>query len=94
MNTWKKLQKEEGREHNCGRPGVNGGYIANPNVSFGVNCYGYKPKITAMEGKMMHDGVRFPKSKKEQAFDNIVSRMKSNLSSIMLSPFNNSAWHE
>ena len=26
--------------HVC--PGINGGYIANPNVKFGVNCYGHK----------------------------------------------------
>ena len=25
---WKKLQKIEGHKHDCGRPGINGGYIA------------------------------------------------------------------
>jgi hypothetical protein len=39
------LQKIKGHEHDCGRPGVNGGYIANPLVKFGVNCYGNKRKI-------------------------------------------------
>ena len=29
--------------NNCGRPGVNGGYFDNPNIKFGVNCYGQKP---------------------------------------------------
>ena len=32
-----KLQKIKGHEHDCGRPGINGGYIDNPNVRFGVN---------------------------------------------------------
>ena len=41
--TWKKFQKIEGHEHDCGRPGLNGGYIKNPNVRFGVNCYGTNP---------------------------------------------------
>jgi hypothetical protein len=27
----------------CGRPGVNGGYIEDPSLQFGVNCYGIKP---------------------------------------------------
>jgi hypothetical protein len=27
----------------CGVPGVNGGYFDNPELSFGVNCYGTKP---------------------------------------------------
>ena len=31
------MQKIEGHEHDCGRPGVNGGYIANPNVNFSRN---------------------------------------------------------
>ena len=42
---WKRLQKIDGHENDCGRPGVNGGYIDNPNVRFGVNCYGTKPKM-------------------------------------------------
>jgi hypothetical protein len=28
----------------CGIPGINGGYFANPEIKFGVNCYGVKPK--------------------------------------------------
>ena len=48
---WAHLQKIEGHEHDCGRPGINGGYIANPNVKFGINCYGYKPKITQKKQK-------------------------------------------
>ena len=44
-NTWKNLQKIKAHKHDCGRPGINGGYIANPNVKFGVNCFGHKPVI-------------------------------------------------
>ena len=28
----------------CGMPGVNGGFFSNPELKFGVNCYGVKPK--------------------------------------------------
>ncbi len=28
----------------CGKPGINGGFFANPYIKFGVNCYGKKPK--------------------------------------------------
>ena len=42
-NTWDKLQKTKKSKNACGRPGVNGGFIENPNVRFGVNCYGVKP---------------------------------------------------
>jgi len=53
--TWAKLQSygtEIGKSayvnhgNDCGRPGINGGYIANPYVKFGVNCYGVKPRPT------------------------------------------------
>ena len=42
-STYDRLQKSRCTKHACGRPGINGGYIANPNVRFGVNCYGVKP---------------------------------------------------
>ena len=87
--TWKKLQKHPSQKHFCGRPGVNGGYIANKNVDFGVNCYGYKPKMTSLEGKLMHEGPKFPESKKEREFNNLVDLMKQKLPSILVSPFNN-----
>ena len=41
--TWQKLQSSEKHKNNCGRPGVNGGYMGNPNLKFGINCYGEKP---------------------------------------------------
>lgn len=46
---WDKIQKENERLPNnakkyCGLPGINGGYFANPDIRFGINCYGVKPK--------------------------------------------------
>jgi len=41
--TWTKLQQNPKTKHSCGRPGINGGFINNPYVKFGVNCYGNKP---------------------------------------------------
>lgn len=40
--TWEKLQKNPNTKHACGRPGINGGYIDNPYIRFGANCYGVK----------------------------------------------------
>jgi hypothetical protein len=42
-STWSSLQKNPKTQNACGRPGVNGGYIKNPYVRFGANCYGLKP---------------------------------------------------
>jgi hypothetical protein len=89
---WEKLQKIEGHEQDCGRPGINGGYIANPNVRFGINCYGYKPEINAEESKMMTNTVLYPKTEKEIAFDKKVDYWKTKISEIIVSPFNNTSW--
>ena len=42
-NTWDQLQKNPRTKQICGRPGVNGGYMKNPYIRFGANCYGIKP---------------------------------------------------
>ncbi len=36
---YNELKKIPGHEHDCGRPGINGGYFKNKNIKFGVNCY-------------------------------------------------------
>jgi len=89
---WTKLQKIKGHEHDCGRPGINGGYIGNPNARFGVNCYGYKPDINSEEKLLMQNSTLFPKTKKEIKFDKKVAKYKNNVSDILISPFNNKSW--
>ena len=42
-DTWNRLQATKNHKHDCGRPGINGGYIDNPDIQFGANCYGTKP---------------------------------------------------
>ena len=64
-NTWKKLQKIKGHEHDCGRPGINGGYIDNPNVRFGVNCFGTKPAISAEEQEHLLEDLLLLKLKED-----------------------------
>jgi hypothetical protein len=55
-STWNELQKDPKRRNKCGRPGVNGGFMANPYLRLGVNCYGVKPKPTEAElAKMKRD---------------------------------------
>jgi hypothetical protein len=48
-STWDKLQQTKTRKNDCGRPGVNGGFIDNPNARFGANCYGVKPQPNKRE---------------------------------------------
>jgi hypothetical protein len=87
-----KLQKIKGHEHDCGRPGVNGGFIANPNVKFGVNCFGYKPEMTKTDYDDMTNSTLFPKTQAEADFDKNVNEWKKKLSELLVAPFNNNKW--
>ena len=89
---WQELQKIKGHENDCGRPGVNGGYIANPNVRFGINCFGHKPKITSEESKLMNETSLYPKTRSEIQFENKVDRWKKRLPNILVAPFNHDNW--
>ena len=92
IERWDRLQKIEGHKNDCGRPGINGGYIANPNVRFGVNCYGYRPKITSQEAEMMENIPLFPKTQKELDFQKRVEYWKNKIANIIVSPFNSNNW--
>jgi hypothetical protein len=90
--TYENLQKIPGHENDCGRAGINGGYIANPNIKFGVNCYGYKPKITSEEEELMKTATPYPESAKDIAFQKRVDFWKNKIDEILVSPFNYSTW--
>lgn len=94
-DTWNKLQKVKGHEHDLGRPGVNGGYFSNPNVRFGVNCYGVKPPMTEAEKKLMSvkkDYV-YPKTKEDLALDAKVEFWKANRDKMLvLNGYNTNSW--
>jgi len=90
--TYDKLQKIEGHEKDCGRPGVNGGYMNDANLRFGVNCYGNKPSITKKEEQLMANASPFPKTQKDLLFEQRVQNLKTNINDIALSPFNYNTW--
>ncbi len=90
--TWKYLQTVEGHENDCGRPGINGGFIDNENVRFGVNCYGYKPKKTEQEAELMELSSIYPKSNADVAQDKRIEYWRNKLNEIIVAPFNKSVW--
>ena len=90
--TWKYLQTVEGHENDCGRPGINGGYIGNENVRFGVNCFGYKPKRTEEEAELMELNSIYPKSAKDAAQDKRVDYWRNKINEIIVAPFNRNVW--
>jgi len=92
QETYDKFQKIPGHEHDCGRPGVNGGFMNNPALKFGVNCYGHKPKPTPEEIQMMKTMSYYPVNEQEQAFQNKVNYWKGKIQNILVSPFNQKSW--
>ena len=90
--TYNHLQTISGHENDCGRAGINGGYIANPNVKFGVNCYGNKPKITSEEEELMKTSTPYPETAKDIAFQKRVDFWKNKVDNILVSPFNHNSW--
>ena len=92
QKTFDQLQKIEGHENDCGRPGINGEYMKNPALRFGVNCYGYKPRMTNEEEERMANDPIYPKTKKDIAMENRVQYWKDQLASILVNPFNYKNW--
>lgn len=93
--TWSKLQKDPKTKNNCGRPGVNGGYIANPYIKFGVNCYGKKPKPTDADLNRLDakQNQVFPKSTEDKKLDEKVKNWKENADKFLnVSSYNNNKW--
>ena len=93
--TYDKLQNIKGHHHDCGRVGINGGYIGNKRARFGVNCYGHKPEITPEEGELLgQNSPAYPLTNREINFNKKVSKYRNRLSDVLVSPFNNTNWSQ
>jgi hypothetical protein len=90
--TYAKLQGgPEEQRMACGRPGVNGGYFDNPEMRFGVNCYGAKPPKSKHDAEDMSKGA--PISPDALAFDKKVNQYKNEADTIGINPFNSHQWN-
>ena len=92
--TYNKLQKVEGHENDCGRPGINGGYFDDSTIKFGVNCYGIKPEINEPSEKLMDNMTFFPQSKKDLEMKEKLDFLKTKINDIIISPFNVKKWRQ
>jgi hypothetical protein len=94
-STWSKLQKDEKRKNNCGRPGINGGYMGNPNLKFGVNCFGKKPQPTPADLNRMKAIETTPKTPEDIALDKKLEYWKKNADKLLqVNSYNKSKWSE
>ena len=88
-STWKTLQDDVPEKRGmCGAPGIN--VVRNdPNLLYGVNCYGVKP---APKGNEKVRQVLL--SDKQIAINAQIAKLQKNMNSIGVSPFNQDNWSE
>ena len=84
---YNELKKIPGHENDCGRPGINGGYIKNQDIKFGINCYGIKPNAKEKDKVYMHAINHSPALKETNNKD-----AQNNLNKYIVAPFNKIKW--
>jgi hypothetical protein len=92
QSTYDKLQAgPESQRMACGVPGVNGGYFDNPEIRFGVNCYGVKPSENETDARaiMAQNGDLTPEA---LAYDKKVQNYKAEMGQIAVNPFKPGTW--
>jgi hypothetical protein len=92
-STWDGLQKDPKNKNKCGRPGINGGYMDNKFLRFGVNCFGKKPAPKPSDLAMMNQPL--PKTAEQAVIDQKVEFWKKNADALLkVNSFNRNQWSE
>ncbi len=90
-DTWDRIQAGPEEQRNaCGVPGLNGGYFDNPEMRFGVNCYGNKPNQSQHDEAKMNQGA--PLSPGALEVQKKVAKFRTEAASIGVMPFNGDKW--
>jgi hypothetical protein len=89
--TWDRIQAGPEEQRNaCGVPGLNGGFFDNPELRFGVNCYGNKPNQSQHDEAKMNQGA--PLSPGALEVQKKVAKFRTEAASIGVMPFNSDKW--
>ena len=94
-DTWDELQNsaDPAKKNSCGRPGINGGYIADASMKAGVNCYGPKPEMNQGSSKMMANIQNYESGKMiDPLHEARIQQMKDKINDVVIAPFNKGAW--
>ena len=91
--SWEKLQEgPEDMRTSCGRPGVNGGYFDNPELQFGVTCYGVKPAQSKHDAESIAAGASAPLSPEALKLEKKVAAYRGKNVPIM--PWSEAKWSQ
>jgi len=92
-DTWQKLQAGPEEERGaCGRPGINGGYFDNPELRFGVNCYGPKPAQSTHDEATVAKRSGQPLTAGALEVEKKVNKFRSEADNIGVLPFSSNKW--
>jgi len=92
-NTWEQLQNgPEEQRGTCGRPGLNGGFFDNPELQFGVNCYGIRPAQKDHDATSIAAGDGAPLSPSGLEFEKKINKYRGESDSIAIMPFSRNTW--
>jgi hypothetical protein len=97
-STWNKLQKstDETIRQSCGRPGINGGYLAETTKKIGINCFGKKPELSDKDLllKQQQQLQIFAKSKQEEELNNKIAYWKKQINdgNVKVNFYNHGLW--
>ncbi len=93
QSTWDQLQSgPEEQRNTCGRPGVNGGYFDNPELKYGVNCYGPRPEQKDHDAMAMTSGEGAPLSVAGLEFEKKIAKYRGEANNIAILPWNRQVW--
>jgi hypothetical protein len=91
--TWQKVQSgPDENKNSCGVVGVNGGYFENPEMKFGVTCYGPKPLQSQHSQELLMREGNVPLSVPALEVDRKTQEFRSQSDSIGVLPFNENKW--
>ena len=91
--TWNKLQTGPAEYRNsCGKPGINGGFFDNPELRFGVNCFGPKPIKKDTDELLTDSEAVMPPSPEEIEFNKKVYKFKEQMNNITVLPWSRDKW--
>ena len=89
--SWDRLQAgPEEQRTSCGVPGLNGGFFDNPELRFGVNCFGPKPNQSEHDAAATSQGQAL--SPEALEVEKKIAKFRSEASSLGVMPFNNEKW--
>lgn len=92
-STYETLQEGPAEERGaCGRPGINGGFFDNPEMKFGVSCYGPKPSQSQHDATEVTKGATRPLTAAGLEFEKKVQRFAEAADTMGVLPFSSDKW--